>query len=45
MLFYFFTVLGKKVKISAFLIVINDIKKSFFDPYLTKKERFNEFLG
>ena len=45
MMFYFFTFLDKKVKIRTFLIVINDIKKSFFDAYLTKKERFNEFLG
>lgn len=45
MLFYFFTFLGKKVKIRTFLIVINDIKKTFFDPYLTEKEHFNEFLG
>jgi len=45
MLFYFFTDLGKKVKIRTFLIVTNDKKKSFFERYLTKKERFNEFLG
>lgn len=45
MIFYFFEILVKKVKISNFLIVINDIKKSFFDRYLTTKEPFNEFLG
>lgn len=45
MVFYFFEILCKKVKISTLLIVINDIKKSFFDRYLTTKEPFNEFLG
>ena len=45
MIFYFFNILSKKIKIRAFLIVTNDKKKSLFDRYLTKKERFNEFLG
>ena len=35
----------KNQKNTAFLFVINDIKNSFFDHYLTKKSHFNEFLG